>query len=227
MGIFSRNEVSPSREKSRKKRAEICSTYFNREILRIQQSINDDLMNNELEVSEFAKRKVSALEAIGNHTVKFMTQWDQEYVSGYPVLTKWEYFADVVHYSKRIFVTDTSEKIEVEEIIDQVRNLNEITKNGGLVTMPDANLVNSKRYRGYLSANSFSGRLGWDWMNHTENEKNFVDNQLALLIGDFMTEIFDKFGLNNETGFSGVFSAALLNSWNTSTARSELATNHK
>ena len=227
MGIFSRNEVSPSREKSRKKRAEICSTYFNGEILRIQQSINNDLMNNELEVSEFAKRKVSALEAIGNHTVKFMTQWDQEYVSGYPVLTKWEYFADVVHYSKRNFITDTSEKIEVEEIIDQVRNLNEITKNGGLVTMPDANLVNSKRYRGYLSANSFSERLGWDWMNHTENEKNFVDNQLALLIGDFMTEIFDKFGLNNETGFSGVFSAALLNSWNTSSARSELATNHK
>lgn len=227
MGIFSRNEVSPSREKSRKKRAEICSTYFNKEIFRIQQSINDDLISNELEVSEFAKRKVNALQTIVNHTVKIMTQWDQKYVSGSPVLTKWEYFADVVHYSKFNFATDTSEKIKVEEIIDQVRYLNQITQNGGLVTMPDTNLVNSKRYRGYLAANSFSGSLGWDWMNHTENERNFIDNQLALLIGDFMTEIFDKYGLNNETGFSGVFSTALLNSWNTSTARSELATNHK
>jgi hypothetical protein len=219
MGIFSKNKVAPSRERSLKKRADICSTFFNKEVVNIQESIKEDLASNEEEISEFAARKVKAWAVLDRYIIKFMTQWDRDYLTGTPVLPKWEYFADVVHYSKFNLAREIPEKIKVEEIIEQVRYLNHVTKNGGLVTMPGTNLEKSRRYRGYLAANSFSGNLGWDWMNSTANERNFADNQLALLIGDFMTEVFDRYGFNSESGFSGIFAAAILNGWDTSLDR--------
>lgn len=222
MGIFSRSKASPSREKSFKKRAEIASTFFHKEVLSIQEGIKEDLESNEVGVPEFATRKVNAWKVLDAYLDNFLTQWDQDYSPGTPVLTKWEYFADVVHYSKFNLVRDIPQKIKVEEIIEQVRYLNQVTKNGGLVTMPGTNLEKSRRYRGYLAANSFSGTLGWDWMNSTRNDRNFADNQLALLVGDFMTSVFDRYGFTSETGFSGVFATALLNNWDSSSDRGEL-----
>jgi len=222
MGIFSRSKVSPSREKSFKKRAEIASTLFHKEVLSIQEGIKEDLESNEEGVPEFAIRKVNAWKVLDAYLDNFLTQWDQDYLPGTPVLTKWEYFADVVHYSKFNLVREIPQKIKVEEIIEQVRYLNQVTKNGGLVTMPGTNLEKSRRYRGYLAANSFSGTLGWDWMNSTQNDRNFADNQLALLVGDFMTSVFDRYGFTSEAGFSGVFATALLNNWDSSSDRSEL-----
>jgi hypothetical protein len=222
MGIFSKNSVSPSREKSFKKRGEISSTFFYNEVLYIQEGIKEDLESNEEGVPEFAIRKVNAWKVLDAYLDNFLTQWDQDYLPGTPVLTKWEYFADVVHYSKFNLVREIPQKIKVEEIIEQVRYLNQVTKNGGLVTMPGTNLEKSRRYRGYLAANSFSGTLGWDWMNSTQNDRNFVDNQLALVVGDFMTSVFDRYGFTNETGFSGVFATTLLNSWDSSSDRSAL-----
>lgn len=222
MGIFSKNKVAPSREKPFKKRAEICSAFFYKEYLNIQESIKDDLASNEEGVPEFATRKVTAWKVLDVYLNGFLTQWDQDYLPGAPVLPRWEYFADVVHYSKFNLVREIPKKIKVEEIIDQVKYLNQVTKNGGLVMMPGTNLEESRRYRGYLAANSFSGNLGWDWMNSTQNDRNFVDNQLALLVGDFMTSVFDRYGLTSESGFSGVFAAALLNNWDSSSDRSEL-----
>ena len=64
--------------------------------------------------------------------------------------------------------------------------------------------------------------MGWDWMNSTENERNFVDNELAALVGDYMTEVFDIWGLESESGFSGIFAAAVLNGWNSSPERGSL-----
>ena len=222
MGIFSRNKVAPSREKSRKKRAEICSTFFSREVASIKEGIRKDLASNEEGVSEFADRKVKAWEVLDNYLVKFMTQWDAEHLIGTPVLSRWEYFADVAHYSRFKIGREIPEKIKVEEILDQIRYLNQVTKNGGLVTMPGTSLEKSRGYRGYLAANSFSGTLGWDWTNSTKNEQTFTDNQLSLLVGDFMTEVFDRYGFTNESAFSGVFAAALLNEWDSSSDRSEL-----
>lgn len=222
MGIFSKNNVSPSRKKSLKKRAEICSTFFHQEVLTIQESIKGDLASNEEGVPEFAIRKVNAWKVLALYLDKFLTRWDQDYSPGTPVLLTWGYFADVVHYSRFNLVGEIPQKIKVEEIIEQVRYLNQVTKNGGLVTMPGTNLEKSRRYRGYLAANSFSGILGWDWTNSTKSDRNFVDNQLALLVGDCMTAVFDRYGFTNESGFSGLFSAALLNDWDTSSDRSEL-----
>jgi hypothetical protein len=88
--------------------------------------------------------------------------------------------------------------------------------------MPGITVEKSKGYRGYLAANSFSGTLGWDWMNSTENEQKFTDNQLALLVGDFMTEVFDRYGFTSESGFSGIFAAAILNGWDSSLDRANL-----
>ena len=223
MGIFSKNKVAPSREKPFKKRAEICSAFFHKEFLNIQESIKEDLASNEEGVPEFALRKVNAWKVLNVYLNEFLTQWDQDYLPGAPVLPKWEYVADVVHYSKFNLVREIPQKIKVEEIIEQVRYLNQVTKNGGLVTMPGTNLEKSRRYRGYLAANSFSGTLGWDWMNSTENERNFTDNQLALLVGDFMTEVFDRNGFTSDSGFSGVFAAAILNGWDSSLDRANLA----
>lgn len=222
MSIFSKNKVSPSREKSLKKRAEICSAFFCKEVLSIQESIKEDLASNEEGVSEFANRKVNAWKVLDVYVDKFLTGWDPDYQPGTPVILKWEYFADVVHYSKFNLVREIHKKITVEEIVEQVRYLNQVTKNGGLVTMPGTNLEKSKRYRGYLAANSFSGTLGWDWMNATRDDRSFVDNQLALLVGDFMTAVFDRHGFTSESGFSGIFAAALLNDWDASSDRSEL-----
>ena len=222
MGIFSKDKVAPGREKPFKKRAEICSTFFHKEYLNIQESNKEDLASNEEGVPEFATRKINAWKVLDVYLNGFLAQWDQEYLPGSPVLHKWEYFADVVHYSKFNLVREIPQKIKVEEIIEQVRYLNQVTKNGGLVTMPGTTLEKSRRYRGYLAANSFSGTLGWDWMNSTQNDRNFVDNQLALLVGDFMTSVFDRYGLTSESGFSGVFAAALLNNWDSSSDRSEL-----
>jgi hypothetical protein len=222
MGIFSKNKVAPSREKSLKKRAEICSTFFNKEVVNIQESIKKDLASEEEGVPEFTLRKVKAWNVLDDFVIKFMTQWDQDYLIGTPVLPRWEYFADIVHYSKFNLMREVPEKIKVEEIIEQVRYLNQVAKNGGLITMPGTTVEESKRYRGYLAANSFSGTLGWDWMNSTENEQKFTDNQLALLVGDFMTEVFDRYGFNSESGFSGIFAAAILNGWDSSLDRANL-----
>ncbi len=223
MGLFSKNKISPSREKSLKKRAEICRTFFYNEFLTIQERTKEDLASNEEGVPQFATRKVDAWRVLDVYLNKFLTQWDQDYLPGTPALLKWEYFADVVHYSKFNLGREIPEKIKVEEIIEQVRYLNQITKNGGLVMMPGANLVKSRRYRGYLAANHFSGTLGWDWMNSTESDRNFLDNQLVLLVGDFMTAVFDRYGFTSESGFSGVFASALLNDWDASVVRNELS----
>jgi hypothetical protein len=48
------------------------------------------------------------------------------------------------------------------------------------------------------------------------------DNQLALLVGDFITEVFDRYGFTSEFGFSGVFEAAILNGWDSSSDRANL-----
>lgn len=222
MGIFSKNKVAPSREKSLKKRAEVCSTFFNKEVVDIQESIKKDLGSDEEGVPEFTLRKVKAWNVLDDFLIKFMTQWDQDYLIGTPVLSRWEYFADIVHSSRFNLIREVPEKIKVEEIIQQVRYLNQVAKNGGLETMPGITVEKSKGYRGYLAANSFSGTLGWDWMNSTENEQKFTDNQLALLVGDFMTEVFDRYGFNSESGFSGIFAAAILNGWDSSLDRANL-----
>jgi hypothetical protein len=223
MGVFSKNKVAPSRQRSLKKRAGICSSFFNKEVINIQEGIKKDLASNEERVPEFTLRKVKAWNALDNYLINFMTQWDQDYLIGTPVLSKWEYFSDTVYYAKFNLACEVPEKMKLEEIIEQVRYLNQVTKNGGLVMMPGTNLEKSRRYRGYLAANSFSGSFGWDWMNSTENEQNFTDNQLALLVGDFMTEVFDRYGFTSESGFSGAFAAAILNGWDSSLDRATLA----
>ena len=222
MGIFSRSNEKPSREKSRKKRAEVCSTFFNKELLSIKKQIQQDLEDIDSNVAQFANRRFMAWTVLEEFLTKFLTQWDDQYIPNGSVFLHWEFYSDVVHYSRFNLMSEDLGKIKVEEILDQIGYLHQSTRQGALVTMPGATLDSSRRYRGYLSANSFSGTMGWDWMNSTENERNFVDNELAALVGDYMTEVFDIWGLKSESGFSGLFAAAVLNGWNVSPERGSL-----
>ena len=222
MGIFSRNNTKPSREKSRKKRAEICSTFFTKEYFSIKNEIQEDLQVSEADVVEFANRKVDAWKVLDEFITKFMIQWDENYAPNGSVIRNWEFYADVVHYSRFNLGAEVSKKITVEEILEHIGYLHQATKQGALVMMPGSNLEKSKRYRGMLSSNSFSGKMGWDWENSTANERNFVDHELAALVGDFMTDVFDNYGLKSESAFSGLFAAAILNSWDSSLERSKL-----
>jgi hypothetical protein len=64
--------------------------------------------------------------------------------------------------------------------------------------------------------------MGWDWKSSEKSQRDRADHALALLVGDLMALIFDKYGLDSEVGFAGQFGSALLNLWNTSKERAEL-----
>ena len=67
-------------------------------------------------------------------------------------------------------------KVPVEEILEQVRYLNESVRAGRLMNWPGVSLEKSQGYRGYISANLFSGKMGWDWKNWTESDLAIADH---------------------------------------------------
>ena len=223
MGIFSRWNVKPSPEEERKRKAEICCAFFDREYRSTQEKIQELLKENDVKGVKFAKRRVSAWNVLDEFLTKFLIQWDKNYGPAGSVLSNWEFYADVLYYSGYYPISNVIIKIRVEEILDNVQWQHNYAKNGGfLLMMPDTTLESSRRYRGMLSANSFSTTMGWDWSNSNESERNFIDNELATLVGDSMTAIFDMYGLNNESAVAGSFAAAVLNYWDSCAERQQL-----
>ena len=223
MGIFFRRNVKQGLEEERKRKAEICCAFFDREYRSIQEEIQELLKENEVKGVKFAKRRVSAWNVLDEFLTKFLIQWDKNYGPAGSAFSNWEFYADVLYYSGYFPMLDVTIKIRVEEILEHVQWQHYYAKNGGLLLMmPGATLESSRRYRGMISANSFSTTMGWDWSNSNESERNFVDNELATLVGDFMTSIFDTYGLNNESAFAGRFAAVVLNYWDSCAERQQL-----
>lgn len=107
-------------------------------------------------------------------------------------------------------------------LVAWAENMNETARTGRLVTMPGATVESSRGYRGLLHANAICQKMGWDWKSSEKSQRDRADHALALLVGDLMALIFDKYGLDSEVGFAGQFGSALLNLWNTSKERAEL-----
>ena len=74
----------------------------------------------------------------------------------------------------------------------------------------------------FISANFFSGKLGWDWKNWSENDLTIADHFVVGIATDSVTEVFDKFEMTNESGFVGLFVSFLLDDWDTSKHRQKL-----
>ena len=223
MGIFSKSNQKPSRDKSIKKRARVFAESFSANIHRINLEIGQELSDANPEVSEFAQRKHRVFSLIEIYLGSFLTQWDDEPRGFYEVYENWESYAEVVHNLRFSRFQNETIKLPVEEILEQVRYLNQSVKVGALVTMPGATIEQSRGYRGMISANLFSGILGWDWKNWSDNNLNIADHLVAELVTDSVTEIFDRYQMSSESGFAALFASFLLADWDSSEQRQELA----
>ena len=221
MGIFSKGNQKPSRDKSIKRRAQVCAGSFSSNMFQTLTEVLQDLTDADPEISEFAQRQKKILSSIEVYFAQYLTQWDEPAEVVHQVFENWEYYADVVHYSKFSTFGSKKSKLSVDEILDQVRYLHQSVKAGNLMMMPGASLETSKGYRGYLSANIFSESMGWDWKNWSESDLAIADHIVAELVADSVTEIFDKYQLSSESGFAGLFASYLLNNWDSSEQRQE------
>lgn len=113
--------------------------------------------------------------------------------------------------------------INAGNLVAWAQNMNETVRAGRLVTMPGATVESSRRYRGLLHANAICEKMGWEWGSIEKSERDYADHVLALMVGDIMALIFDKYGLDSEVGFAGQFGSALLNLWNISEEREKLS----
>ena len=114
------------------------------------------------------------------------------------------------------------EGINAGHLVAWAQNMNETVRAGRLVTMPGATVESSRGYRGLLHANAICQKMGWAWSTTEKTQKDYADHFLALLVGDLLASIFDKYGLDSEVGFAGKFGSTLLNLWNVSEERKKL-----
>jgi hypothetical protein len=222
MRKVSKPNQDSSRDKKIKKRAQICANSISMNLHRMNSEILEELVDEDSDVKKFARRKQKALNYIKDYLAQFLTQWDDNQVDDDSVFGYWEYYADVVYYSQFSNSRNETNRLPVEEIIEQVKYLNESVRAGRLTTMPGVSLEASRGYRGYISANLFSGKMGWDWKNWSENDLTIADHLVAELATDSVTAVFDKFQLTNETGFVGLFASFLIQDWDASKQRQKL-----
>ena len=222
MRKVSKVNQNPSRDKSIKKRAQICANSFTMNFHRISTEIRQELVDEDSDVVKFARRKEKAFVIVEGYLTQYLTQWDDNPIEADSVFEYWEYYADVVYYSQRSGYRNEAMKVPVEEILEQVKYLNESVRAGKLMMMPGVSLDASRGYRSYISANLFSGKMGWDWKNWSESDLNIADHLVAELATDSVTEVFDKFEMTNESGFVGLFASFLLDDWDTSKHRQKL-----
>ncbi len=131
-----------------------------------------------------------------------------------------ETIRDLVRYASFSHSFDSG--VNAGHLVAWAQNMNETVRAGRLVTMPGATVESSRGYRALLHANAICKDMGWDW-NSTENsERSYADHAIALVVGDLMVSIFDKYGLDSEVGFAGQFGSILLNLWNISVEREGL-----
>lgn len=221
MGIFSKGSQKPSRDKSIKKRAQVCADFFSANMYKVLTETMEEVIDSSSEISEFGEKKRKVLNSVETYLAQYLTKWDEQVEDTYETFENWEYYADVVHYSKFSNVGIVTSKLSAEEILDQVKYLHQSVKSGNLMMMPGASLDESRGYRGYLSANIFSEKMGWDWKNWSESDLSIADHILTELVADSVTGIFDKYQLSSESGFAGLFASYLLNNWDSSQQRQE------
>jgi hypothetical protein len=222
MGIFSKGSQKPSRDKSIKKRAQVCADSFSSNMYKVLTETMQEVIDSNPEVSEFGQKKKKVLISVETHLAHYLTQWDEQVEDAYRAFENWGYYADAVHYSRFSYYGNEPSKLSVEEIIDQVKYLHQSVKSGSLVMMPGASLDKSRGYRGYLSANIFSDKMGWHWKNWSDSDLGIADHIVAQLVADSVTEIFDKYQLSSESGFAGLFASYLLKDWDSSRQRQHL-----
>jgi hypothetical protein len=112
--------------------------------------------------------------------------------------------------------------INAGHLVAWAQNMNENVRAGKLVMMPGATVESSRGYRGLLHANAICQKMEWNWGSTEKSKRDYADHSLALLVGDLMAFIFDKYGLGSEAGFAGQFGSSLLNLWNISDERAKL-----
>lgn len=222
MGIFSKGSQKPSRDKSIKKRAQVCANAFSSNMYKVLTETMEEVIDPNPEFAEFGEKKRKVLISVETYLAQYLTQWDEQVEDTYQTFENWGYYADVEHNSKFSNYGNETLKLPAEEILDQVKYLNQSVKSGNLMMMPGASLDESRGYRGYLSANIFSGKMGWDWKNWSESDSAIADHIVAELVADSVTEIFDKYQLSSESGFAGLFASYLLNNWDSSQQRQKL-----
>lgn len=222
MRKVSKTNQNSSRDKTIKKRAQICANSFSMNLHRMSSEILEELVDEDLDVTKFARRKQKALNYIEGYLTQCLTQWEESPMEADSVFEYWEYYADVIYNSHLSGYRNETNKVPAEEILEQVRYLNESVRAGKLMTMPGVSLEASRRYRGYISANLFSGKMGWDWKNWSKNDLTIADHLVAELATDSVTEVFDKFQMTNETGFVSVFASFLIEDWDASKQRQKL-----
>jgi len=222
MRKVSKTNQNSSRDKTIKKRAQICANSFAMNLHRMSSEILEELVDEDPDVTKFARRKQKAMNYIEGYLTQYLTQWGENPIEADSVFGYWEYYADVVYHSQLSGYRNETNKVPVEEILEQVRYLNESVRTGQLMMMPGVSLEASRGYRGYISANLFSGKMGWDWNNWSENDLTIADHLVAELATDAVTQVFDKFQMTNETGFVGLFASFLIDDWDTSNQRQKL-----
>ena len=89
--------------------------------------------------------------------------------------------------------------------------------------MPDKDLEQTAKYRGYLTGNFLSDKFGWDCMDSSGSTRKRADSILSELIGESFTEFADVYGVSEATIFLAVECVTILLHWERSIYRSVLS----
>lgn len=107
-------------------------------------------------------------------------------------------------------------------LLQSCSRLNLNTKSGFLLTMPNATIENSQAYRTYLTANSVSSELGWDWENFADSPRKRSDNNVALAVSAMATRIFDRCGESQLSNKGCLIGVLIILNWEKSMIRRNL-----
>lgn len=219
MRLFSKRDAKTRRQDYVKKQAEICKKVFIEAHSSIRAEIQSDLDSGDETFVEYAHKRTEVWNLCDQFLLRILTDSSSETEFSDFDAISWRFYSDLVYYSNFESVSGVKREITPVEIIDKAKYLNETGHLGNLLDMPGSSLKDSQNYRAYLAGNGYSGKMKWDWMNSDKSLLNLADSELAQFVSIFMTRIFDRYGLKNESGFAGTLGAAILNAWNVSEER--------
>lgn len=115
--------------------------------------------------------------------------------------------------------------IEPRDFLESITYLSSNAKNGTLFMQDNKSYFETLGYRVYLTSNSVSEKLNWDWQNWEQSLDKTADKVFIKLMAKISTEVYDYYGLTSKFGFVLNVVSMLLNDWHISDERLSLAAN--